>query len=58
MTLCDKKIKNISLYLHATSPKQSLSAMTIVNVQTLSNQNSLASSKTFSKELEATMRDL
>ena len=31
--------------------------MTIVNVQTLSNQNSLASSKTFAKELEATMRD-
>ena len=30
--------------------------MTIVNVQTLSNQKSLASSKTFSKELEA-MRD-
>ena len=32
--------------------------MTIVNVQTLSNQNSVAFSKTFSKELEATMRDL
>ena len=29
-----------------------------LNVQTLSNQNSLASSKTFSKELEATMRNL
>ena len=32
--------------------------MIIVNVQTFSNQNSLASWKTFSKELEATMRDL
>ena len=32
--------------------------MIIVNVQTFSNQNSLASSKTFSKEVEATMRDL
>ena len=47
ITLCNPKIKDISLYLHATRPKQSLSAMTIVNVQTLSNQNSLASSKHF-----------
>ena len=30
-------------------PKQSLSALTTVNVQTLSNQNSLVFSKTFSK---------
>ena len=40
-------LKNISLYLQATRPKQLLSALTIVNVQTLSNQNSLVSSKTF-----------
>ena len=33
--------------MHATRPKQSLSAMTIVNVQTLSNQNSLVSLKLF-----------
>ena len=49
ITHCNPKIKNISLYLHATRPKQSLSAMTTVNVQTLSNQNSLDFSKTFSK---------
>ena len=39
--------------MHATRPKQSLSALTIVNVQTLSNQNSLVSSKTFSKNLRS-----
>ena len=43
------KNKSISLYLHATRTKQSLPALTIVNVRTLSNQNSLVSSKTFSK---------
>ena len=47
-----KKEKYLAI-LHATRPKQSLSTLTIVNVQTLSNQNSLASSKTFSKRTQS-----
>ena len=39
------KNKNISLYLHATITKQSLPTLTIVKVRTVSNSNSLVSSK-------------
>ena len=42
------KKENISFYFHATTTKQSL-PVPIVNVRTLSNQNSLVSSKTFRK---------
>ena len=52
ITLCNQKIKCLAI-LHATRPKQSLSAFAIVNVQNLSNQNSLVSSKTFSKNLRS-----
>ena len=45
----------MSLYLHATRTKQSL-PVPIVNVQTLSNQNSPVSSTISPNKLEATMR--
>ena len=43
------KNKNISLYLHATRTKQSLPTLAIVDVRTVSNLNSLVSSKTCPK---------
>jgi len=43
------KNKNISLYVHTTRTKQSLPALSIVNVRTVSNLNSLVSSKTCPK---------
>ena len=49
--------KNISPYLHATRTKQSL-PVPIVNVRTLSNQNSPVSSKIFPNKLEAMMHDV
>ena len=47
-----KKWKYFAIFA-CKRPKQLLSALTNVNVQTLSNQNSLVSSKTFSKNLRS-----